>query len=277
MLLTVPVHGSFLLVIVFFNISPYNCSISTSMLKFKMNGCVILKKVIDAINLEDQSVIKSFTLQIPDQCPSCHTALIPLHLTSYYVEMGDMYNSGFGKLYSFYFCPKCNECFMAHYSITILGSGYQSYGELAFLTPYGDTKLAFSDRISCLSPDFVNIYHQSEKAEQQGLSEICGLGYRKSLEFLIKDYAIASHPDQAGAIKNEMLSPCIQKYIDSAKIKSLALASAWIGNDETHYVRKHEDYGIEQLKAFIAAIVSYIDSELSLLQADALLNSSKGR
>ena len=234
-----------------------------------------MKKIIKALNLENSSIAESFNLTIPDQCPCCHTALIPVHLSSYYIKTGKTYDSDSGKLYSLYFCPKCNECFMAHYSVYILKQTYQSYGELCYLTPYGCKSLFFSDRICGLSPDFVNIYHQAEKAEQQGLSEICGLGYRKSLEFLVKDYAISFYPDEVDSIKQKMLSPCINDYIKCKEIKSLAIASAWIGNDETHYVRKHEDYGIEQLKAFISAIVSYIDSELSVRQAETLLNSSK--
>lgn len=74
------------------------------------------------------------------------------------------------------------------------------------------------------------------------------MGYRKSLEFLIKDYAIAFHPDKETDIVKSQLSPCINEYIDNKRIKSLATASAWIGNDETHYTRKHEDYNVEHLK-----------------------------
>lgn len=240
-----------------------------------MKGCVTLKQTIKALNLEDSSIAKSFNLTIPNQCPCCHTALLPVHLASYYIKTGGTYNSGFGQLHSLYFCPKCNECFMAHYSVSILGKSYQSQGELTSLTPYGNEHLLFSDRICSLSPDFVNIYHQSETAEQQGLAEICGLGYRKSLEFLVKDYAISLHPDKVDSIKQKMLSPCINDYIENERIKTLAIASAWIGNDETHYVRKHENYGIDQLKAFITSIVTYIDCELSVCQAETLLNSSK--
>ena len=76
-------------------------------------------------------------------------------------------------------------------------------------------------------------------------------------------------PDQA------VLSPCINTYIDNPRIKTLATASAWIGNDETHYVRKHEDYNLEHLKIFISATVSFINSELSYLKAEQLLNTPK--
>ena len=49
-------------------------------------------------------------------------------------------------------------------------------------------------------------------------------------------------------------------------------ASAWIGNDETHYQRKHENYDINHLKSFIHATVSTIDSDLEVINAQQLLN-----
>ena len=229
-----------------------------------------MNRFIDAINITDFSS-ESFNLQTPTHCPCCHTALEPKHLSSYYLITGKFLNSNLGKLYALYFCPKCEECFLAHYAINSSDNG-QFYGKLNHLTPYSETKTIFSDKINSLSSNFINIYHQAEKAENIGLTEICGLGYRKALEFLVKDYALFLYPEAADAIKSKMLSSCINDYIENKKIKSLAKASAWIGNDETHYVRKHKDYNLEHLKTFISAIVSYIDSELLYLEAESLLN-----
>ena len=70
--------------------------------------------------------------------------------------------------------------------------------------------------------------------------------------------------------------PRISEIITSPpKIKTLATASAWLGNDETHYCRKHKDYNIDHLKAFINAIVSYIDSELNVEIAEHLIDQVK--
>lgn len=77
------------------------------------------------------------------------------------------------------------------------------------------------------------------------------------------------------SIKSLMLSPCINKYIDNPKIKALATASTWLGNDETHYVRKHEDYNIEHLKVFISSVAAFIESDLAYAKATALLNAPK--
>lgn len=71
------------------------------------------------------------------------------------------------------------------------------------------------------------------------------------------------------SIKSLMLSPCINKYIDNPKIKTLATASTWLGNDETHYVRKHEDYNIEHLKVFISSVAAFIESDPCLRKSNS--------
>ncbi len=143
--------------------------------------------------------------------------------------------------------------------------------------PASSSVSSFSNQISALSPNFVRIYNQSEKAEAVGLDEICGIGYRKALEFLIKDYAIAFNTEKETDIAKASLSACIETYISDTRIKSLAKASAWIGNDETHYVRLHENYDIKHLKTFISAIVSFIDANLACFEAERLLTSRRNR
>ena len=66
------------------------------------------------------------------------------------------------------------------------------------------------------------------------------------------------------------LSACINTYIDQVKIKNLATKTVWIGNDETHYVRKHTDRDIEDLKRFIQATVYYISMELVSDDAESM-------
>ena len=97
------------------------------------------------------------------------------------------------------------------------------------------------------------------------------MGYRKSLEFLIKDYAIFKYPDSRPDIENSPLSKCINTFIEEPQINVLAKASAWIGNDETHYIRKHESYDISNLKHFISATVAYINYALTYLEASEFL------
>lgn len=93
--------------------------------------------------------------------------------------------------------------------------------------------------------------------------QICGTGYRKSLEFLIKDYLISTLPeDQHEAIKNKFLNNCIRDNISNINIKTVASRAVWLGNDETHYTRKWEDKDINDLKSIIELTLHWIESEI---------------
>lgn len=79
--------------------------------------------------------------------------------------------------------------------------------------PSSTFKNVFPDEITKLSPAFVQIYHQAEQAENSGLSDICGLGYRKALEFLIKDFAIHEHPEAEATIKIASLAQALKNIL----------------------------------------------------------------
>ena len=131
----------------------------------------------------------------------------------------------------------------------------------------------FDENIKELSTNFCDIFNQAYAAEQMNLNEIAGIWYRKALEFLIKDYCIVKNKSEEEKIKKEPLSQVITNYILSDKIKNLAKASVWIGNDETHYVRKYEDKDIKDLKRFISATVAYITYELISDSAEEFINN----
>jgi hypothetical protein len=113
-----------------------------------------------------------------------------------------------------------------------------------------------------LSPAFVKIYQQAISAEAAGLDEIFGVGLRKALEFLIKDYACANHTDKTDEVRKLNLSDVINNFISAQNIKNCAKRAAWLGNDETHYVRKWEDKDIKDLKLLLKLTVDWISSEL---------------
>ena len=232
--------------------------------------------IVEAQNLHPQKDNVKLEISIPYTCPRCGVAYNESPQNTYLFEHDDPSRAIGTFAYSFYFCPHCGKGFLVEYDVT--GSYYEPNYLKTFnsrMYPAPTFNKIFSKELKTLSPNFIKIYHQAEKAESNGLSEICGLRYRKALEFLVKDYAITFYPSDEEKIKNMPLSQCINAYIDNRRIKALATASAWIGNDETHYTRKHEDYNLSHLKAFIAAVVSCIDSELSYVQAEKLLNSPK--
>lgn len=223
-------------------------------------------KYISSRNIAEPHNTCNFYVELPCVCPRCDVSLIPEVLSGHHIETSSAIH-----LDVLFFCPKCHQCFIGTYIQILEYWAKESKFSLAYCLPENHHVSPFSANISSTSPSFVKIYNQSELAEENGLNEICGIGYRKSLEFLVKDYAIKLHPENEESIKSMPLSPCIKKFIDNPKIQTLAVASAWIGNDETHYIRKHEDYSLQQLKAFIVAIIAYIDYEAEVEAAATLL------
>lgn len=234
-------------------------------------GMFLMTTEITAFNLDpNDSSTCDFQIQLPRKCPICSTAHASSPVCSGYLHG----RYGDAKLYSMFFCPSCESAFFVSYRVTDDYSNYsKTCGTIIAQYPNPSTTTPFSEEISILSPKFVEIYHQSEIAESTNLTEICGIGYRKALEFLVKDFAIHEHPEDKEIIEKKLLSQCIKNYIDDDRIKTLAERSAWIGNDEAHYVRKQEDRDVSDLKNFIKAIVYFIG--MILVTEDAASITSK--
>lgn len=223
-------------------------------------------------NLSKESFSYQFSFDNICTCPRCQTPIQCLEITPVlYTHKEDNYVTLFN------FCHHCKLCFMTTFSVREYEDEYGNVNE-DFLVPIKqiasepitpDTK-NFSQTLTEISPSFVEIYNQAHQAEIYSLNHIAGMGYRKALEFLIKDYAIHFNQTKEDSIKNQSLAQCINTYIDNLKIKDLAEKSVWLGNDETHYVRKHPDYDINDLKTFIDTCVNYIDMELNLEKARSI-------
>lgn len=201
-------------------------------------------------------------------CPICHAHIVAKDLNAVsYPHKNDTYATVLN------FCSGCQSCFITTYEVCFNTSGYENIlqpTKLISSEPLRFVAEKFSEILAKLSPNFVEIYNQAKQAETLSLNHIAGMGYRKSLEFLIKDYAIHFHPDKEDEIKAMFLSACINAYIDSPKIKALAERSVWLGNDETHYVRKHPDLNVDDMKRFIKACYNYIESELTLEEVESI-------
>lgn len=180
-----------------------------------------------------------------------------------------------GTYYLLLKCPYC-ECIKTYlFSINTdrhNRNHLNSYGTMRKQVKKNE-ETNFPDQISSISPRFVSIYSQSYQAERKGLDELTGMGYRKALEFLVKDYAIYKFPNQKEQIMKHSLQSAM-KTVDTHEIKVLGQVSAKIGNDETHYYRKHE-WKISELKNYIESIVFFITSDLNYDEADRRLSEDR--
>ena len=189
----------------------------------------------------------------PEECPDCHFKTTPNYLSH-------KFSIDKRRLFVFFHCPnvKCDSCYTTGY--------LKNVSEPTFVFDKvikGTIKSEiFSMEISDLSPAFVKIYNEANFAEQNELLEICGVGYRKALEFLIKDYLACKKPENENEIKKALLGKCINEYVDDTRIKETAKRAVWLGNDHTHYVKKWEGKDLSDLKLLIKLSVNWIESEL---------------
>lgn len=197
-----------------------------------------------------------FTLKVdelPNKCPFCHHLHIP--------EADSISSKSYEILIITFKCTNqdCNELYLGYYKKNQWAqeSRYDLEG-VSFGKAY---VYKFSESINKISTRFEKIYNQASQAEQKGLDEVCGPGYRKALEFLIKDYAVEKFQSKKEEIKEAKLATVIENFIESEKIKEVVKRAAWIGNDETHYERKWEDKDLSDFKDFINLIVKWLEEE----------------
>jgi hypothetical protein len=188
----------------------------------------------------------------PDHCPICLRAIDPVDATSPWMRPDE-------RLEIVFRCPKqeCECHFVARYRPRPNTKTQTPLFDFSEAVPASEN----SENIQKISPDFIKVYREAEEAELRNLKLVCGPGYRKALEFLIKDYIIRLKPEEAEKIKNLPLSNCISVFVQNDKVKEVAKRAAWLGNDETHYLRKWEDRDVKDLKNLIKLTVYWIEME----------------
>lgn len=196
---------------------------------------------------------------LPDICPQCHERVAFSHLYTHY--NGNINSEVGNKNVEIVFrCPN-PKCFCVF--IGLYEQKQQSYYLLTSIGPKIYIEKKFPTIINYISKDFLEIYNQALRAESDGLDQISGPGYRKALEFLIKDYLIKKINDSnmEDTIKKENLGVCIENRIHDANIREMAKRAAWLGNDETHYVREWGERDLQDLKQLINLTVHWMEAE----------------
>ncbi|OME10147.1 hypothetical protein BSK47_31225 [Paenibacillus odorifer] len=187
----------------------------------------------------------------PDKCPICNVVLEPKIIYAGYFQEGD------SEIVFMCTRRECQSLFISYYY-----SGYIDEWQYRRSAPHNLLTPEFSGEINELSPLFKEIYGQAYTADNSGLNHVAGMGYRKALEFLIKDYLINFLEKEREVIEKKLLGKCIKDDVDNSNIKLVAERAVWIGNDETHYVRKWETKDISDLKKLIDVTVHWISSEI---------------
>src|SRR5699024_2122657 len=133
--------------------------------------------------------------------------------------------------------PNCKKHFVQSYEVSFVGDNAVNSIHPVHEKPIPKSDFEYPNEIDDISEEFSKIIEQSKQAEGMGLSHLAGIGYRKAIEFLIKDYLINHKKQDSETISKKLLGKCIE-MLDDSRLKSLATAATWIGNDETHYTRR---------------------------------------
>lgn len=196
----------------------------------------------------------------PGICPVCRK-----HVEARFLG-ASLYSYEFRPLYVAFICPveKCRAIFVAMYRVSTSRASTTFPAYLSDVKPIVYVEeLRFPESVETISPDFRKIFNEAHTAEENGLKEVAGPGYRKALEFLVKDFLLKHRfkddQQQQDTVLKSLLGPCIDKFIDDPRVKAVAKRAAWLGNDETHYYRRWDDRDIEDLKKLIQMTVSWID------------------
>jgi hypothetical protein len=184
----------------------------------------------------------------PDLCPVCHKGLA---VEGFHFRWISQY-----WLEGMYQCPnlECHHLFIAAFGRGSSGTHYFKYA-----MPFKPMPRAVDDALCQVSPEFAETYRQAWRAKDEQLMKIAGTGFRRALEFLVKDYASRNqNPGDIEAIQKKPLVQVIRDHIKEEGIRTVAERAAWLGNDETHYLRKWEDKDISDLIDLIDSVGHWI-------------------
>lgn len=206
------------------------------------------------------------SIEEPSVCPLCGKFIKPqeLNLKEYQDE------SNRWHIAVTYLCKACCEPFLAHYRVLSSTSGNKYSTDRQWVEPKRYAKREFDQALISCSPQFDKIYNQARAAEAAGLDEIAGMGYRKAVEFLVKDYLIHESPAEKAVIEKMELGNCIANKVAYENIKTCAQRCAWLGNDQTHYTKRFSELDLAVLKRFIDAAVYWVQMKLVTEEAAAL-------
>ena len=195
---------------------------------------------------------ESYALNVPALCPHCGYAIDPKIINVYSektLPQPGSYSNTYDRIIDIIaLCTACNNHIFLEYAASSKTSKYM----LLRRYPSAEPVLDLPPDIKKLFPDFWEAYRQAAVAESHDLRQLCGMGYRRALEILVKQHLSKKYPDQADQIIKEPLGHSINRLQDHEK--SLARGATWLGNDFAHIEDKHPEYTVQDMKQFMKSL-----------------------
>jgi hypothetical protein len=209
-----------------------------------------------AINTTEGSTY--FICELPTFCPRCRRNSIPMILGNaamdYYDEGGEF------RFDLPLFCTACNGAFIGQYFGLDDTMSDHPLTDLEFLgtVPAAERETIVAFALANISPQFAKVYDEAVAAEKAGLEDLSGAGYRRALEFLVKDYLIYRNPAEKETYIKTTLSNCIKHHVKMPEIEEIAGEAVSIGNDYVHF-EKYTKREVHELRGLIKLVWRWIE------------------
>lgn len=246
-------------------------SISSIFLDYNFNG-----------NSRDKFLhnCRKITIFDEDSCPRCGKGFDMVRTPHHdFFDIFDERQYSF-NLISVYQCPCCHKGFVVMHHIErqetpMCGNVFAETSQSVY--PSVSTNLQIDKDIQKVSPRFYEIYSQCLQAKASELNELYGMGFRKALEHLVKDYAIFKNPEERKKIESMKLHNCIEEYFNDSDAKNALMACKILGNNETHFVNDNDENDIHLFEDLIEDTIYYIHREFRNEKATQIIDANKNK
>ena len=196
----------------------------------------------------------NFLVKIPLWCPLCNSPQKPI------LGMSHLFSTVGSGCYGVVTC-QCTVCIKHYLEIYKLDVEAKTS---AYYTHIPLNNATFDDElIARVSPRFIEVYSQALASEQNGHIDLAAMGFRNSLEILVKDYAINQLNEKFDDVKGLALAKAIEKYLNSDMVKAADVVRI-LGNDYAHYIKKYPQHDFEVLKEYMKIFISLVRVQLKI-------------
>lgn len=208
-------------------------------------------------------------MNFPTKCPYCNKDIVE-NRTQLLFEQPN----GKGLLLESHRCIHCKQYFFIVKDQLCYPNGEVYALKTCFCYPIPNSAIDFPQRIETLSPNAFTAYQQTIKAQNNGYNMLVGAGLRIALEWLVWDYLIKVKHFSEEELKPLSLANRIAKMDSNFYTNICTKLIRLFGNDSVHII-KMLDFSADEVIEIFNILCTLIDNELSILEANERLNSSK--
>lgn len=208
-------------------------------------------------------------MNFPTKCPHCNKDIIENRTQMLYEKP----NSS-GLILESHRCIHCKNYLLVVKEPLCTTDGKIFAVRTCFCYPAPNSVNDLPQRIKKLSPNAFTAYQQTINSRNNGYNMLVGAGLRIALEWLVWDYLIKVKNNTEEELKPLRLVDRIKKMDSNFYTTVCTKLIRLFGNDSVHII-KMLDFSDDEVIEIFNILCTLIDNELSILEANERLNSSK--